>query len=99
LTLGARRLLALGARCLLVLAFSLLLFGTRGLLVIVFRPRKYRGCDRQRGDTRGEKYPGHHTHLLLNGLNGPLGAPFQRLVAKRRGLPHQREPEMSLLFR
>jgi hypothetical protein len=57
LPLGAWRLLAL--LDLLALRLRLLAFGTRGLSILL-RPRSGRGRDRQRGDARGEKYPGHH---------------------------------------
>jgi hypothetical protein len=57
LPLGAWRLLALLG--LLALRLRLLAFGSRGLPVLL-GPRIGRGRDRQSGDTRGEKYPGHH---------------------------------------
>jgi hypothetical protein len=52
-----RGLLALCPR--LLTRLRLLAFGPSGLLVLL-RPRTGRGADRQSGDTRGEKYPGHH---------------------------------------
>jgi hypothetical protein len=56
LAFGALRpLLALG-----VLSAALMcLFGAVSA-VMAARPRTGRGCDRQGGDARGEKYPGHH---------------------------------------
>jgi hypothetical protein len=59
LALGPRLLarLSLGTR--LLARLSLLAFGTRGLSVFL-GPRIGRGRDRQSGDARGEKYPGHH---------------------------------------
>jgi hypothetical protein len=50
-------LLALGPR--LLTRLRLLALGARGLSVLL-RPRSGRGADRQCGDARGEKYPGHH---------------------------------------
>jgi hypothetical protein len=57
LAFHARRLLAHSLR--LLARLSLLTFGARGLPVLL-RPRVGRGRDRQCGDARGEKYPGHH---------------------------------------
>ena len=57
LPFDAWRLLALLS--LLALGLRLLAFGSRGLPVFL-GPRSGRGRDRQCGDARGEKYPGHH---------------------------------------
>jgi hypothetical protein len=54
---GAHRLLTLRPR--LLARLRLLPFGSSGLPVLL-RPRTSRGGDRQRGDARGEEYPGHH---------------------------------------
>lgn len=54
---GTNRLLTLRPR--LLARLSLLALGTRGLSIFL-RPRIGRGRDRQCGDARGEKYPGHH---------------------------------------
>jgi hypothetical protein len=63
LTLDARRLLAHGLLTLHSrrLLARLLPFGSLRAPVglILVWPRQCRGCDRQRGDSRGEKYPGH----------------------------------------
>jgi hypothetical protein len=64
LPLGARRLLALS---LLALGLRLLAFGACGLPVLL-GPRIGRGRDRQSGDTRGEKYPGHHNFSFSTAL-------------------------------
>jgi hypothetical protein len=45
----------------LALGLRLLTLGSRGLPVLL-RPRIGRGRDRQSGDARGEKYPGHHNY-------------------------------------
>jgi hypothetical protein len=62
LPFGAWRLLALLS--LLALGLRLLAFGSCGLPVLLW-PRIGRGRDRQCGDARGEKYPGHHNFSFL----------------------------------
>ncbi|HET7606206.1 MAG TPA: hypothetical protein VFK28_09075 [Sphingomicrobium sp.] len=47
------------------LAAAFGLFDT--VVVMPARSRSGRGRDRQGGDARGEKYPGHHKNLLSNG--------------------------------
>jgi hypothetical protein len=81
-----RRNLLLRAH-LLALRLRLLAFGTRGLSIFL-RPRSGRGRDRQCGDARGEKYPGHHNFSFSTALTatGP-----HRSLAQTTGtcvLPH-----------
>jgi hypothetical protein len=57
LALGARRLLALAPR---LLTLGAVHFGLVAAFGAAMRPRIGRPCDRQRGNARGEKHPGHH---------------------------------------
>jgi hypothetical protein len=47
------------------------------------RPRLRRGCNRQCGDSRGEKYPGHHT-FSFSTAKRPIG----RTVPARKRMEH-----------
>jgi hypothetical protein len=95
LPLSAWRLLALS---LLALGLRLLAFGACGLPVLL-GPRIGRGRDRQSGDTRGEKYPGHHNFSFLTALTAMGPRRSHASTARMCVLAHQDEPQISLLFR
>jgi hypothetical protein len=91
-------LLALHARRLRSGLLSLGSLRTLGDAIFV-RPRICRGCDRQRGDSRGEKHPGHHKISFRTARTVRPPHRSHRLTDGTRVLAHQHEQQMSHLFR